>query len=239
MLGTPSSLFILPPSNRTIRSWKARGKTERELSAAPKRSLQSWRLSAEFPILGANAHWDGRGEFFVAEGDESDGTIALFHPEHALVLNIEEEHLDFYADLTAIEKVFRQLLAQTTGKVFYCADEPNATRICQSSDRVICYGLSDEADYRATDIELRNFSSAFWVYRGKERLGEAVLNVPGEHNVRNALGVIALATELGVPFEKIAKALTQFQHARRRFEIKYDSPRFLLVDDYGHHPTEI
>src|SRR5881398_2213085 len=196
-------------------------------------------VGAEIPILGANAHWDGRGEFFVAEGDESDGTIALFHPEHALVLNIEEEHLDFYADLTAIEKVFRQLLAQTTGKVFYCADEPNATRICRSSDRIICYGLSEEADYRATDIELRNFSSAFWVYRGKERLGEAVLNVPGEHNVRNALGVIALATELGVPFEKIAKSLTKFQHARRRFEIKYDSPRFLLVDDYGHHPTEI
>src|SRR5437016_5187476 len=196
-------------------------------------------VGAEIPILGTNAHWDGRGEFFVAEGDESDGTIALFHPEHALVLNIEEEHLDFYADLAAIEKVFRQLLAQTTGKVFYCADEPNATRICQSSDRVICYGLSDEADYRATDIELRNFSSAFWVYRGKERLGEAVLSVPGEHNVRNALGVIALATELGVSFEKIAKSLTKFQHARRRFEIKYDSPRFLLVDDYGHHPTEI
>src|SRR5213082_3152769 len=194
---------------------------------------------AEIPILGTNAHWDGRGEFFVAEGDESDGTIALFHPEHALVLNIEEEHLDFYADLAAIENVFRQLLAQTTGKVFYCADEPNATRICRSSDRIICYGLSDEADYRATDIELRNFSSAFWVYRGKERLGEAVLNVPGEHNVRNALGVIALATELGVPFEKIAKSLRKFQHARRRFEIKYDSPRFLLVDDYGHHPTEI
>src|SRR5437870_4261091 len=196
-------------------------------------------VGAEIPILGTNAHWDPRCEYFVAEGDESDGTLRYFHPELALILNIEEEHLDFYPDLAAIENVFRQLLAQTTGKVFYCADEPNATRICRSSDRIICYGLSDEADYRATDIELRNFSSAFWVYRGKERLGEAVLNVPGEHNVRNALGVIALATELGVPFEKIAKSLTKFQHARRRFEIKYDSPRFLLVDDYGHHPTEI
>src|SRR5205085_11570040 len=79
----------------------------------------------------------------------------------------------------------------------------------------------------------------FSIYRGKEKLGEATLNVPGEHNVRNALGVIALATELGVPFDRIAKSLTKFQHARRRFEIKYDSARFLLVDDYGHHPTEI
>jgi UDP-N-acetylmuramate--alanine ligase len=196
-------------------------------------------VGAEIPILGTNSHWDTRGEFFVAEGDESDGTIALFHPEHALVLNIEEEHLDFYADLAAIEKVFRQLLAQTTGKIFYCADEPTAGRICRSSSRVICYGLSEAADYRATDIQLRNFSSGFCVYRGKEKLGDAILNVPGEHNVRNALGVIALATELSVPFEKIAKSLTKFQHARRRFEIKYDSPRFLLVDDYGHHPTEI
>ncbi|HEV3392230.1 MAG TPA: UDP-N-acetylmuramate--L-alanine ligase [Chthoniobacterales bacterium] len=196
-------------------------------------------VGAEIPILGTNAYWDARGEFFVAEGDESDGTIALFHPEDTLVLNIEEEHLDFYSDLAAIEKVFRQLLGQTSGKVFYCADEPNATRICRSSDRAICYGLFEEANYRGSNVELRNFSSTFSVFRGNEKIGDAVLNVPGEHNVRNALGVIALATELGVPFEKIAKSLIKFQHARRRFEIKYDSPRFLLVDDYGHHPTEI
>ena len=196
-------------------------------------------VGAEIPILGANSHWDNRGEYFVAEGDESDGTIAFYHPEHTLVLNIEEEHLDFYADLAAIEKVFRQLLGQTSGKIFYCADEPNAARICRSSDRVICYGLSENADYRATDIDLRNFESTFCVHTGKVKLGEITLSVPGEHNVRNALGVIALATELGVPFEKIVKALTKFRHARRRFEIKYDSPRFLLVDDYGHHPTEI
>jgi len=196
-------------------------------------------VGAEIPILGTNSHWDARGEYFVAEGDESDGTIALYHPELTLVLNIEEEHLDFYADLAAIEKVFNQLLGQTSGKIFFCADEPNAGRICRSYDRVLCYGLSENADYRAEEIELRQFESRFCVYAGETRLGEAVLSVPGEHNVRNALGVIALATELGVPFEKVAKALTKFRHARRRFEIKYDSPRFLLVDDYGHHPTEI
>src|SRR5947209_6044997 len=101
-------------------------------------------VGAEIPILGTNAHWDARGDFFVAEGDESDGTIALFHPEYALVLNIEEEHLDFYADLAAIEKVFNQLLEQTSGKIFYCADEPNATRLCRSSNRLVSYGLLDE-----------------------------------------------------------------------------------------------
>jgi UDP-N-acetylmuramate--alanine ligase len=196
-------------------------------------------VGAEIPILGTNAHWDPRGEYFVAEGDESDGTVALFQPEHTLILNIEEEHLDFYADLDAIENVFAQLITQTTGKVFYNIDDKNAHRICQSVARAISYGFADMADYRAVDIRLKDFASAFRVnHRGRD-LGEAILNVPGEHSVHNALGVIALASELGVPFEKVAKSLAKFEHARRRFEIKYDSPRFLLVDDYGHHPTEI
>jgi UDP-N-acetylmuramate--L-alanine ligase/UDP-N-acetylenolpyruvoylglucosamine reductase len=196
-------------------------------------------VGAEIPILGTNAHWDARGEYFVAEGDESDGTLRFFHPEHALVLNIEEEHLDFYADLAAIESVFQQLLDQTSGKIFYCADDANTVRLCASRSETISFGFADEADYRGTDIELQDFASIFCVYRRGEQLGEAVLSVPGRHNVSNALAVIALATELGVPFEKITKSLSQFRHARRRFEIKYESERFLLVDDYAHHPTEI
>ena len=196
-------------------------------------------VGAEIPVLGTNAHWDARGEWFVAEGDESDGTVALFHPEHTLVLNIEEEHLDFYSDLAAIEKVFAQLVEQTSGKIFYSADDRGAAQICQSSSQAISFGHAENADYRATDIRLRDFGSAFSICRGGTRLGEAVLNVPGEHNIHNAVGVAALATELGVPFDKIAVSLRKFEHARRRFEIKYDSSRFLLVDDYGHHPTEI
>ena len=196
-------------------------------------------VGAEIPILGSNAHWDSRGEYFVAEGDESDGTLRLFKPEHALVLNIEEEHLDFYADIAAIEAVFSQLLDQTSGSVFYCADDHHAGRICGARPRSISFGFGAEADYRGTDIDLRDFASVFCVYRRGEKLGEAVLNVPGRHNVSNALGVIALATELGIPFEKVATSLGRFQHARRRFEIKYQSDRFLLVDDYAHHPTEI
>jgi UDP-N-acetylmuramate--L-alanine ligase/UDP-N-acetylenolpyruvoylglucosamine reductase len=196
-------------------------------------------VGAEIPILGTNAYWDSRGEYFVAEGDESDGTIALFQPEHTLILNIEEEHLDFYADLDAIEKVFAQLITQTTGTVFYNLDDKNAARVCRSLARGISYGFADQADYRAVDIRLTGFASTFRVDHRGQDLGEAVLNVPGQHNVHNALGVIALASELGIAFEKIAKSLAKFEHARRRFEIKYDSPRFLLVDDYGHHPTEI
>src|SRR5216110_402718 len=196
-------------------------------------------VGAEIPILGTNAHWDPRGEHFVAEGDESDGTLRCFHPKHALILNIEEEHLDFYPDLAAIEKVFAQLIEQTSGTIFYNADDASAARLCANHDAAISYGFSESADYRGANVELRDFASLFCVYRRGQQLGEAVLNVPGRHNVENAVGVIALGTELGIPFEKIAVSLGKFQHARRRFEIKYESDRFLLVDDYAHHPTEI
>jgi UDP-N-acetylmuramate--L-alanine ligase/UDP-N-acetylenolpyruvoylglucosamine reductase len=196
-------------------------------------------VGAEIPILGSNAHWDARGEYFVAEGDESDGTLQLFHPEYALVLNIEEEHLDYYKDLAAIEAVFLKLLAQTSGTSFYCADDPNAARLCGTRRGAISFGFAEDVRYRATGIELHDFAATFSVRRGAEELGAATLGVPGRHNVSNALSVIALATELGIPFEKIVKSLGTFRHARRRFEIKYQSDRFLLVDDYAHHPTEI
>src|SRR5213594_3652180 len=196
-------------------------------------------VGAEIPILGTNAHWDPRGEYFVAEGDESDGTLLCFHPEHALILNIEEEHLDFYSDLAAIEEVFARLIEQTSGTVFYNIDDANTARLCATRKNAISFGFSDAADYRGAEVDLHSFSSDFCVYSRGQKLGEAVLSVPGPHNVHNALGVIALAVELGIPFEKIAASLRKFEHARRRFEIKYESERFLLVDDYAHHPTEI
>src|SRR3954453_19992732 len=196
-------------------------------------------VGAEIPILGTNAYWNKRGEYFVAEGDERDGTLRCFHPAHALILNIEEKHLDFYPDLAAIEKVFAQLIDETKASVLYNTDHPNTARLCAKHKHAVSYGFSKKADYRALDIELRNFGSSFSVYGRGEKLGQATLNVPGEHNVHNALGVIALASELSIPFDKITTSLRKFEHARRRFEIKYASDRFLLVDDYAHHPTEI
>jgi UDP-N-acetylmuramate--L-alanine ligase/UDP-N-acetylenolpyruvoylglucosamine reductase len=196
-------------------------------------------VGAEIPILGTNAHWDTRGKWFVAEGDESDGTLELFHPEHTLVLNVEEEHLDFYADLAAIEEVFARLIEQTTGTVFYNIDDASTARLCATRKKRISFGFSDTADYRGADVDLHAFHSNFCVYSRGKKLGELVLNVPGQHNVHNAIGVVALATELGIAFDKIANSLRRFEHARRRFEIKYASERFLLVDDYAHHPTEI
>ncbi len=196
-------------------------------------------VGAEIPILGTNAHWDQDGEYFVAEGDESDGTIALFRPEHTVVLNIEEEHLDHYADLAAIEAVFRQLLDQTHGKIFYCLDDANTARLCAARLNCISFGSSCRADYRYETPQAREFQSRFEVYRRGEKLGEITLNVPGRHNVSNATSVVALAMELGVDFPTIVAALESFRGARRRFEFKHCGPSYSVVDDYGHHPSEI
>ena len=196
-------------------------------------------VGAEIPILGTNANWDAEGEYFVAEGDESDGTIALYQPEHAIILNIEEEHLDFYQDLEAIEATFRKLLDRTSGHVFFCADDLHGARICAEHPGAISYGERAASFYRFDDLHAKDFQSHFRVLRGGEPLGAVTLNVPGRHNVSNAIGVIALATELGVPFGKIAEALESFRGARRRFEIKHRSDRHMIVDDYGHHPSEV
>ena len=196
-------------------------------------------VGAEIPVLGTNAHWNSKGEWFVAEGDESDGTIALYRTEHSIVLNIEEEHLDYYRDLSAIEAVFRRLLDNTSGGVFYCADDPHASRICGEHPRSVSYGERSSARYRFDDLHLKEFQSHFRVLRDGVPLGAVSLNIPGKHNVSNAMAVVALATEIGVPFSSIAAGLESFRGARRRFEIKHRSERFMVVDDYGHHPSEV
>ncbi len=196
-------------------------------------------VGAEIPILGTNAHWDIEGEWFVAEGDESDGTLANYHSEHSIILNIEEEHLDYYEDLAAIEAVFTQMMDQTRGTIFYCADDPHAARLCRNRKGAVSFGAAPDADYRFAALQDANFQSRFDVICRGERLGQVELNVPGRHNVSNAMSVIALASELGVSFAKIAAALASFRGARRRFDIKYRSEKFLVVDDYAHHPSEI
>jgi UDP-N-acetylmuramate--alanine ligase len=196
-------------------------------------------VGAEIPILGTNAHWDNDGEYFVAEGDESDGTIALYHPEHAILLNIEEEHLDFYENLAAIEAVYSQLLDQTTGHVFYCVDDANTARVCKGRANAISFGETDSAQFRCQTVLTRSFHSEFKVYHREKWLGDFQLNIPGRHNISNATGVIAVATILGVDVAKIAEAFENFRGAKRRFEVKYRSDKYMVVDDYGHHPSEI
>ncbi|MCU0751114.1 MAG: UDP-N-acetylmuramate--L-alanine ligase, partial [Akkermansiaceae bacterium] len=195
-------------------------------------------VGAEIPILGANAKWSEEGEFMVAEGDESDGTLALYRPEHSVILNIEAEHLDFYKDLDHIREVFSTLADQTTGKLVYCAEDPVALELCVSRDNAVSYGWED-ADYTATDVRDLKGSSAFTVMKKGELLGDIELGIPGNHNILNALAAIALADSCGAEFPLIARALSTFAGAKRRFETKYLSANYRIVDDYGHHPSEL
>lgn len=195
-------------------------------------------VGAEIPILGSNAHWDAEGELFVAEGDESDGTLVHFHPQHAIVLNIEPEHLDFYDGIEAIKAVFRQLLSQTPGHWVYCAEDPVATEVC-AGPQGVSYGWSREHDFSANILTMRPDHSEFEVYAKDKLFGTATLGIPGRHNVSNALAAIALATKCGVGFEAIQHALRSFRGAKRRFEIRHSGASFTVVDDYGHHPSEI
>jgi UDP-N-acetylmuramate--L-alanine ligase/UDP-N-acetylenolpyruvoylglucosamine reductase len=196
-------------------------------------------VGAEIPILGSNAHWDAEGELFVAEGDESDGTLVNFHPQHSIILNIEPEHLDFYDGIEAIKTVFRQLLSQTPGYWVHCAEDPVAREVCGGVENSVSYGWSREHDFSANILAMKPDHSDFEVYHKDQLLGVATLGIPGKHNVSNALAAIALATKLGVAFESIQHALKTFRGARRRFEIRHSGERFTVVDDYGHHPSEI
>ncbi|MBV8376613.1 MAG: UDP-N-acetylmuramate--L-alanine ligase [Verrucomicrobia bacterium] len=196
-------------------------------------------VGAEIPILGTNAHWEPAGDYLVAEGDESDGTLRIYHAEHAIVLNIEEEHLDYYSNLAAIEQVFNRFIDQISGKIVYCDDDPHAARLCAERSNSISYGKTERALYQYRNFTGGPCGSRFEVWRADQRLGSLALGVPGAHNVSNALGTVALATEIGVPFHKIAEALESFRGARRRFEVRLQTVDYTVVDDYGHHPTEI
>lgn len=196
-------------------------------------------VGAETPLLGVNARWDAEGEYFVAEGDESDGTLVLYHPQHTILLNVEEEHLDHYKNIEEINAVYSRLLDQTEGTFYYCAADAGAREVCQGRERAIGYGWEESDDFSAQDLEFTGQSTAFTVMRREEALGRVILNIPGRHNVMNAMAVTALAVDLGVPFDRLALALSTFRGARRRFEVKLRSFAATVVDDYGHHPTEI
>ena len=195
-------------------------------------------VGAEIPILGANAKWSEEATHMVAEGDESDGTLELYHPEHAVILNIEPEHLDFYRDLDHIKEVFTKLADQTVGKIVYCAEDPVASEVCSGRENAISYGWED-ADYAATDIRDLKGSSAFTVMKKGKPLGDVELGIPGNHNILNSLAAIAIADCCGADFTLVARALATFAGAKRRFETKYLSANYRIIDDYGHHPTEL
>lgn len=195
-------------------------------------------VGAEIPVLGANAHWTQDSEYLVAEGDESDGTLVNYIPEHSIILNIEAEHLDFYRDLDHIKEVFHRLCRQTRGKLIYCKNDAGAHDVCSQYPNTISYGWQD-ADYTATELTVKRGRTLYTINHKGEPLGRVELGIPGRHNVLNSLAATALALELGCDFASITRGLVSFAGARRRFETKYLSRHYRIVDDYGHHPTEI
>ncbi len=195
-------------------------------------------VGAEIPVLGTNAHWEENADLMIAEGDESDGTLALYQPEHCVVLNIEEEHLDFYRDIDHIKQIFTTLLDQTRGHPIYFSGCPVASELGSGRKRAISYGW-ENADFTASEIHETGGTITFDVCKYGTRLGRVELGIPGRHNILNALAAIVVADVAGVDFQLVARALSTFAGARRRFENKYLSPKLRIIDDYGHHPTEV
>lgn len=198
----------------------------------------SYYVGAEVPSLGASARW-GSGDYVVIEGDESDGTLLCFDPFHAVVLNIEEEHLDYYRSLEEILRVFSQFGAKIAGKLVYCSDDPNAFLLYSSQVKAISAGLGERARYQARKVRLSEDRSAFEIVREGESLGDFELWLPGMQNVCNAVVAAALALEIGMEPETFREGLRLFRGARRRFEVCWQGQQFMVVDDYAHHPTEI
>ncbi len=184
----------------------------------------------------------GKGEFLVAEADESDGSFLKLSPTLAVVTNIDREHLDHYAGLAEIETAFTEFVNKVPfyGAAVLCLDDPNVQAIIPRVERrILTYGTSKQANLVASRIEFREFGCSFQVRYQGNLLGTLSLQVPGQHGVLNSLAAIAIGLELDIPVEKIIAALANFQNADRRFQIKGETRGVLVVDDYGHHPTEI
>jgi len=197
--------------------------------------------------LGSNAKL-GRGDFMVVEADESDKSFLKLSPTIAVVTNIDLEHLDFYSGIEEIRSCFVEFVnkAPFYGSVIIYLDDPNIQMIIpQITRRVITYGMRAHAEISASDVQVsrESFGSSFVVRRKGEEMGRVNLNVPGEHNVCNALAAVAVGLDLEVDFRVIAEGLEAFRGAERRFQIKGliedGGDGILVVDDYGHHPTEI
>jgi len=198
-------------------------------------------IGGKLKSIGINALL-GKGDFIVAEADESDGSFLKMSPTIAVVTNIDREHLDFYKDLNHIKEVFLSFIDRIPfyGLAILCLDdEPIQDIIPKIKKRFTTYGVSSQADIQAKNIESKGLTSMFAVKHLGEHLGEISLNLPGIHNVYNAMASIAVGLELGIDFEVIKSALETVQGVQRRLEIKGIVRDITVVDDYGHHPTEI
>lgn len=184
----------------------------------------------------------GRGDLIVVEADEFDRTFLRLTPSIAVITNIEAEHLDIYDDIEDVKQAFVDYANKVPfyGAVTVCLDDPNVRSILPQIDRkVITYGLTPQAQIRATDLHMNQFNSTFTVLHEGKKLGAITLKAPGEHNIKNALAAIATGIELNMEFGKIKEGLEKFEGVFRRFQLKSEKNNVLVIDDYAHHPTEV
>jgi UDP-N-acetylmuramate--alanine ligase len=184
----------------------------------------------------------GKSDFLVVEADESDGSFLKLSPIFAIVTNIDREHLDHYSNLETIRSAFIEFINKVPfyGAAIVCLDDENVQSILPAvKRRTITYGLNSQADFRPAVEESGDFHSRFQLKSRAGDLGEFNLNIPGEHNVLNATAAIAVALELNVEPDVIRAGLAKFTGVGRRFEIRGKANGITVVDDYGHHPTEI
>jgi UDP-N-acetylmuramate--alanine ligase len=192
-------------------------------------------------VLGSGARL-GRGDYMVVEADESDRSFLKLSPTLAVVTNIDREHLDAYRDLADVQATFVSFVNKVPfyGSVVLCIDDgPIQDVLPRIERRVITYGLSPQAQVAAREVELHPVGSRFTVVAVGEALGSLSLAVPGVHNVSNALAAVAVGLDLGLGFESIRAGLESFTGVDRRFQIRGEAGGVTVVDDYGHHPTEI
>lgn len=198
-------------------------------------------IGGQVNSLGTNAKL-GQGEFLVAEADESDGSFLHLSPVVEVVTNIDLEHLDFYRDIDHIKEVFLEFINKIPfyGAAIICLDDPDvADLLPQVKKRLITYGMSAQANIRARNIVTEGLFTHFEVHRAGALLGSIVLPMAGIHNVYNTLAAVGVGLELDIPFPVIAEAMATFSGVQRRLQIKGEAGGVIVVDDYGHHPTEI
>ena len=192
-------------------------------------------------VLGSGARL-GKGEYLVAEADESDRSFLKLSPTLAVVTNIDREHLDAYRDLSDVQEAFLGFVNKVPfyGCAVLCLDDPGAAAILPKVERrVVTYGLTQKASVSARDLELRATGSSYTATHQGEPLGTVTVEVPGSHNVTNSLAAVAVGLALELPFEAIQRGLASFTGVDRRFEVRGEAGGVLVIDDYGHHPTEI
>jgi len=192
--------------------------------------------------LGSNAKL-GTSDWFVTEADESDRSFLMLNPTLSVVTNIDKEHMESYKGMDDVVQCFTDFINKVPfyGAAVICLDDPNVQLIIpRIKRRRVTYGMTAQADVSGHNIAYNdNFGTTFTVWKGTEILGEINLPVPGEHNVYNALAATAVSLEMDIPFAAIAEAFAKFKNADRRFQFKGEADGITVVDDYGHHPTEI